>query len=319
MRQLALVELEDALEEVEEGLVVVLCRVRRAVVWDELAAAAGGEFGDGERGADAEQVLQVEVCFAAVLGRGLVVKAAVEGDDGEVLPDGERVVFLEELLQVVVAGVLLEETGEGDLAAALGVRDVPEGVVQVGQAAWRDGVLAVVQGSRGDGFKDHAAGLEEGWFGAHRGSVGAHAAEACGRLDHVDVLGHGRRDGVLQGAQDAGIAGVVVGGGIPEKVGVEQRVGLVDGRAEVDPVGVLLVLGDAGGLQPAAHRGRAVVAGHEQLLHLAIGAVVAAIVGVAGGRHVQQGLLEAGLVVLLERNPQADRLVGIGGAIVSPA
>lgn len=319
LREFVLVELEDALEEVEEGLVVVFGGVWRAVVWDELAAAAGGEFGDWQGGADAEEVLQVEVCFAAVLRRGLVVEAAVEGDHGEVLPRREGGVFLEEFLQVVVARVLLEEAGEGDFAAALGVGHVAEGVVQVGQAAGGDGVLAVVQGAGGDGLEDHTAGLEEGWFGSHGGAVGAHAAEACSRLDHVDVLGHGRGHGVLQGAQDAGIARVVVGGGVPQEVGVEQRVGLVDGRAEVDPVGVLLVLGDAGGLQPAAHGGSAVITGHEQLLHLAIGAVMVAVVGVAGGRHVQQGLLEAGLVLLFQGNPQADRLVGGGRAIVSPA
>lgn len=319
LRQVLLRQLEDLLQEVQVRLVLVVGRGGLVDVRDEIAQAAGRVLGHGQRRAQAEDVLQIEVGLAAVGGRVLVVAAAVELHDGEVLALGPRRQVALEQGQVGVARVFLQVAGEGDLAAAVRVGGVVADVVEVLQARRRDDLLAderLVEAGAQTSPRQRTMGLARQGFRSRVLALRADVAEARGRLDHVDVLGQLVGHGVLESAQATDVRVVA---DIPAKLRVEQLVGDADRRTEVDPVGVLLDIADAGALQPGDHGVDGLVGRQQQALHLIVRLEVPAVARMARGRHVEHGLLEGVDIVLLQRDLQADGLVVAGSARESPA
>ena len=307
--------LQDLLQELQVRLVLVVAGVGLAEIRNERATARSDELGDGQRGADAHDVLQIQIGLAGVILRGLVVVGAVEEDHGEVLALGVGEQLLLELLEVVVARGLLQVAGEADLATALGVGLVILNFVQRLQTLGGNDSRAVGDIARDDHLGKevlvHLAGL-----GAQTAEVGADLSEARGRLDGVDVRCNGLGDGVAQGAQAAHL---LSGTHVPLEAGIQQGVGLADTGAELDPIGVLLHVVDAGGREPVAHGADRLVARQQHALHLVVAVEVFPVVLMAGGRHVHGDLLEPFRVALRQGDLEAEGFVGSGVMRVSPS
>ena len=309
LRELVLVHLQHVLEELQVRLVAGGGGVGLVDVGDHGGAAGGAELGDRQWRAHAEEVLRVEVGFAAVAPAGLVVLAAVVPDHGEVLADGVRRQLFLELGQVRILRILLQVAREADPAAAGRVRAVVADVVEELQARGGGGLVADGEvGRSGSARQRQVVNLQR--LAAVRGAVGADLAESRRGLDHVDIGRDRVWDRVLEGAQTVRIRPHSVD--VPQEVGLQEVVGVVDGGVETDPVRVLLNVVDSGVLEPVAHRADGRVAGLQHALHLIVCAEMLAVVWVVGRGYVQQTLLEAGGIVLLQGDLESQRLVAVG-------
>lgn len=251
LRELVLVHLQHVLEELQVRLVAGGGGVGLVDVGDHGGAAGGAELGDRQWRAHAEEVLRVEVGFAAVAPAGLVVLAAVVPDHGQVLAHGVRRQLFLELGQVRVLRVLLQVAREADPAAAGRVRAVVADVVEELQARGGGGLVADGEvGRSGSARQRQVVNLQR--LAAVRGAVGADLAESRRGLDHVDIGRDRVWDRVLEGAQTVRIRPHSVD--VPQEVGLQEVVGVVDGGVETDPVRVLLNVVDSGVLEPVAHR-----------------------------------------------------------------
>lgn len=277
LRQIFLVQLQHILQELQIRLVGIVVRIWLVEIRDERTAPASAELRDRQRGAHSDDILKVEVRLTTVAGGVLVVEAAAERDHREVLSGcvGGKV-FLEQS-EVTITSVLLEVAAEADFAAAVSVRLVVAKLVQIPQTLRRDLIVAINRPILGCGSRHTEIRTGANRFLPGGGVVRTDLSEAGSRLDHVDMLRHGFWDGVLEGAQPADIA--VRLAYKPLEVCVQEVIGHADGRAEVDPVGVLLDVGDTGGVQPVQDCVYSFVAGEEHPLHLVVRLKVLAVVG----------------------------------------
>lgn len=117
LRQVLVLHLDDILQEVQVGLIVVIVRVRLVQIRNKGCTTTSAELGDGDGSADTDDVLQIQVGLAAVTRGVLVIETAMILDDSEVQALGIGSDILLKESKVRVPRILLQIASESYLVA----------------------------------------------------------------------------------------------------------------------------------------------------------------------------------------------------------